>query len=320
MKIQPLTNTDLTVSQLCYGTMQLAKDELTQEDCDRLMDAYMEAGGNFFDTAHCYCFWLPKRDGASERVLGDYVQRRGCRNSVVLATKGAHPSMPDYRTAEQFMSVGRIGADIDDSLSRMKIDTIDLYWLHRDDPCVPVSEILECLNAEVARGRIRYFGGSNWTSQRLAEANAYAQENGLMGFVGSQSRWNLACDDEDPQGQKRLEPGELLAVSQNDAQWHEQSQLPIVPYSPTANGFFATGGEAGKQLYGTSRGKARLAVAQEVAQELGATPNQIAIAWLLHQPFPVFPILGTVSMEHLQDAVAATGISLSDKQMARLNV
>lgn len=218
------------------------------------------------------------------------------------------------------MSAGRIGADIDDSLSRLQVDAIDLYWLHRDDPRVPVGEILEILNAEVARGRIRYFGGSNWTSQRLAEANAYAKENGLMGFVASQSRWNLACENEDPQGEKRLSPGGLLAVSRNDARWHEQSQLPLMPYGSTANGFFATDGEAGKRLYDTRRGRARLAVAKDVADELGVTPNQIAIAWLLCQPFPVFPILGTGSMEHLRDAIAATDISLSDQQLARLNV
>ena len=127
MKTRQLAETDLQVSTLCYGTMQFGKG-MELAACDRLADMFREAGGNFFDTAHCYCSWLPSGPGVSERVLGDYVKRRGCRDSVVLATKGAHPSMPNYRIVEKYMSAGRIGADLDDSLSRMQVDTIDLYF------------------------------------------------------------------------------------------------------------------------------------------------------------------------------------------------
>jgi aryl-alcohol dehydrogenase-like predicted oxidoreductase len=174
------------------------------------------------------------------------------------------------------------------------------------------------LNAEVDRGRIRYFGGSNWTAERLAEANEYAAAQGMRGFVGSQPRWNLACEPEDPQGEKRLEPGVLLALSEGDAAWHESSQLPVMPYAPTANGYFATDGEKRSKTYDTDRGRKRLEVAKAVAQETGATTNQVAIAWLLHQPFPVFPILGTGRLDHLEDAIGATDVSLTDEQMQRL--
>ena len=316
MRTQTLAQTQLEVSTLCYGAMQFGRDMPTA-DSDRLMDTYREAGGNFFDTAHCYCSWLPSGDGASERVLGDYVKRRGCRNEVVLATKGAHPSMPNYRTVEKYMSAGRIGADIDDSLARLQVDTIDLYWLHRDDPRVPVGRIVEILNDEVRRGRIRHFGGSNWTVRRLDEANAYAREHGIMGFVASQPRWNLACQDEEPEGDKRLEPGVLLALSREDFERHKASQLPVCPYSPTANGFFATDGEK-PDKYRTERGQRRLEAVKEVAGQVGATPNQVALAWLLHQPLPVFPILGTGNPDHLADALGAVDVSLTEDQARAL--
>ena len=199
----------------------------------------------------------------------------------------------------------------------MQVDTIDLYWLHRDDPRVPVGEIIDILNAEVDRGRIRYFGGSNWTAARLDEANSYARDHGKMGFVASQPRWNLACEDEDPQGDKRLQPGVLLSLSAEDVERHTRSQLPVVPYAPTANGFFATDGKK-PEKYNTDRGRARLRAVKALAKELGASENQIAIAWLLHQPFPVFPILGTGDPDHLADALGAVDVSLTPEQVGAI--
>jgi len=314
--LHTLAGTDLELSTFCYGTMQFGRD-LERAQSDALMHAFRDAGGNFFDTAHCYCSWLPSGAGVSERVLGEYVKRNCRRDEVVIATKGAHPTMDNYRKVEQYMSAGRIAADIDDSLSRLQMDSIDLYWLHRDDPRVGVGEILEILNAEVKRGRIRYFGGSNWTAERLAEADAYARAHGIAGFVASQPRWNLACEAEEPVGAERLKPGVLLALCERDAQWHATSQLAVVPYAPTANGFFARNGEK-PDKYRTKRGLARLERARVLAKALGATPNQVALAWLLHQPFPVFPILGTGSLEHLQDALAAEALTLSAEQMREL--
>ncbi len=316
MQMQTLGQTGLTLSSLCYGTMQFGQD-MEPARRDRLMDAFRAAGGNFFDTAHCYCSWLPSGAGASERILGEYIKRRNCRDAVVIATKGAHPSIPGYRKVEQYMSAGRIAADIDDSLGRMQVDCIDLFWLHRDDPRVPVGEIIDMLNAEVARGRIRYYGGSNWTAERLEEANGYAEKHAVPGFAASQPRWNLACGAAEPEGAKRLEPGVLLALSEADAEWHGQSQLPVIPYAPTANGFFATGG-ARPESCRTPRGLARLAAARQVAADIGATVNQVALAWLLHQPFPVFPILGTSDPDHLDDALGAVTVTLTPEQLCRL--
>lgn len=312
MKKFQLGNSDLSVTELCMGCMQLGSRAFG-EDIAALLDTYRDAGGNFFDTAHCYCFWTPGRDGNSERILGDYIRDNNCRDEVVIATKGAHPPADYYRKNEEFMAPYRVAADIDDSLARLHVDTIDLYWLHRDDPRVPVADILEMLNQEVERGRIRTFGGSNWTSQRLAEANEYAEERGIDGFVGSQPRLSL-LQYEPQSDERRLEPGVLLHANKDDREWHADSQLPLMAYGPTGNGFFANEGRApGK--FASPENTARAERTVELARQLNATPNQVALAWLMQQPFPAIPILGTANVDHLKDGLGAAGVTLTDEQI-----
>ena len=298
----------MEISELCLGIMPWGSRVIGAE-ADALLNAFRDAGGNIIDTAHCYAFWTPGGAGCSECALGDYLERNGGRDSLVIATKGAHPSVPKYRFTDRYMSPERIAADLDDSLGRMRIDTIDLYWLHRDDPRVPVSEIIDMLMAEVRRGRIRAYGGSNWTAARLAEANAYAAEHGLQPIVASQPCWSLAV--------RRPFEGDMHWFTDEDHQWHETSQLPVLPYSPTALGFFATEGERGEPYHNPSS-QARLQKATKLAAEVGATPNQIALAWLLHQPFPVIPILGTADRQHLADALGAVDVTLTPDQIRDL--
>mgnify|MGYP006276034273 CR=1 FL=1 len=315
MKKLTLGPDTLSVSEFCLGCMQLGS-RATGETIDALLDTFRDAGGTFLDTAHCYCFWAPCGDGASERIVGDYVRRNNCRDEMVIATKGAHPPVPGYRATEDYMTPCRLKCDIEDSLGRMKLDTIDLYWLHRDDPRVPVADILEMLNAEVKRGTIRAFGGSNWTAERLDEANRHAAKHRIDAFVASQPRWSLLHYEEMTR-EKRLEPGVLLHANDDDRKRHTASQLPMIPYGPTGNGFFALRGEK-PETFVNEENTARARWAADLAAELGATPNQVALAWLRAQPFPVIPILGTASVAHLRDALETPAVSLSREQADRL--
>ncbi|MBT3377992.1 MAG: aldo/keto reductase [Lentisphaerae bacterium] len=299
MRTVLIPGTDLHVSTFCMGAMPFG-DSYGGDEGDALLDTFVEHGGNFFDTAHCYCFWTAAGAGSSERALADYLDRRGLWDEVTVATKGGHPSESGYRTVEHYLSPGRIAADIDDSLGRMQIDTIDLYWLHRDDLRVPVGEIVECLNSEVRGGRIRYFAGSNWSGTRLEQANTYALENGLQGFVASQPCWSLASK---PMSRSMRE------LSPEDWEYHVRMGMPVIPYSPTAQGYFASGGAKGK-AYDVPANAARLRKVQALAEERGVSTNQVALAWLLNQPFPVIPILGTSKCEHLLDALGAANISI----------
>jgi aryl-alcohol dehydrogenase-like predicted oxidoreductase len=298
-----LPNTDLTVSAICYGAM--GHGTLEPALADRLFAQFRAAGGNFFDTAHCYCFWLPDGLGASERVLGEAVRRHGRRDDVVIASKGGHPGVePSYPKPDRYISAETISADLDDSLSRLRMDVIDIYYLHRDDPRMPAGEIIELLNAEVRRGRIRYPGASNWTAARIAEANAYATAHGLRGFAASQPQWSLA---------ERVPGGDptMRSLDADDYQWHAMSGLPVIPYTPTAAGYFAGRAVAS---FDTPTSQARRERATSLAADLGCTPTQLALAWLFHQPFRTIPIIGTANPDHLADALGAVDVRLSAMQ------
>ena len=303
-----LANSDLSVSSLCCGTVAFGT-VIRGKNLRELYAAYRTAGGNFFDSAHCYSFWIRGGNGASEQALGECVRQSGDRKQLVIATKGGHPTGGDrYPRPDRYLDPAAVAQDITESLERLKMDQIDLYYLHRDDPRVPVGEIMDGLNAEIRRGRIRYLGASNWLSARIAAANAYASAHGLAGFIASQPHWNLA------QPNPVADPT-LLFFNSDDEAWHRTSGLPVVAYSAAARGYFASGGRLAATDYDNPISHARLQRAGELATQLGVTPNQVAVAYLLNQPFPVFPILGTTDPQHLAEAVQATTLRLTEDQL-----
>jgi aryl-alcohol dehydrogenase-like predicted oxidoreductase len=315
MERRRLPGTDLVVSPICYGAGSFDPTAPTAGP-DRLLKSYRDAGGNFLDTAHCYAFWLPGGAGCSERALADYVRRNGC-GDLVIATKGGHPGAPGYRSVEHWLGPARIESDIDDSLGRLRVERLDLFWLHRDETDRPVAEIVETLNREVRRGRLRWLGASNWRSERIAEANAYAAAHGLAGFVASQPEFSLAVKNtSNPQPQDDASRGNvMLFLEAADQAWHRRTQLPVVPYTSTAGGYFASGGESGRTAFDNPGSRARLRRTEKLAAELDATAGQVALAWLLHQDFPVFPIIGTRNEDHLREYLGAAGVRLTPEQV-----
>ena len=299
----------LSVSPICMGLGGIGSS-LRGGDAQRLMDLFASQGGNFFDTAHCYAFWVPGCLGNSEHELGDFIRRAG-RKSVVISTKGGHPAnAAGYPRPDNYLDRAVVARDLDESLERLGVDSIDLYYLHRDDPRLPVGEIVDMLNVEVAHGRIRNLGASNWPAERIALANAYAARSGKRPFVVSQPQWNLAEPNPSPDPTMRF-------LNSADRAWHAQSRLTVMPYTPTASGFFASGGAKGGG-FDNSVSRARLVRVEQLAAELNCSANQIALAWLMHQPFPVIPITGTVSPEHLCDAVGACNVALTAEQVVWL--
>ena len=298
-----LSDTDLQLSSFCCGLGDLFARPLAESDA--LLDAFVEAGGNFFDSAHCYSFWLPGGNGLSEIGIGDYLRRRGLTD-VVVATKGGHPSAPGYRSVENYLSPQRIGADIDDSLGRLQCDTIALYYLHRDDVRVPVGEIMDALNEEIGRGRLRALGASNWSVERIAAANSYARAHNLEPFVISQPRWSLATAHNGASD---------LVDADDQVGWYQQNNFAVAPYSPTAHGFF-DGNETA--AYRSPQNVARRERAEQLARKYKATPGQIALAWLRGQGFSVFPIVGTSRVERLREALRADELQLTQAEISWL--
>jgi aryl-alcohol dehydrogenase-like predicted oxidoreductase len=293
------------VFPICCGVAELG----TRVDRDasfRLLDAYVAAGGNFFDSAHCYGFWAPDGLGASERTLGAFLRERGIRDRAVIATKGGHPDAgPGYCRPERFLAPEVIASDVQESLERLATNHIDLYYLHRDDGTTPVDEVLDALDGQVSGGRVRYLGASNWSVERVREANLWARKNGRPGFVALQNQWSLAV----PTWQPTADPT-VRYITPADARQLQEEELTLVPYSATANGYFATCGERGA-AFRSPENEARLHRAQTLASRLAVTPNQIALAWLRAQPLTVVPAVGTVDVGHLQDALGSLKLDLS---------
>lgn len=308
MKRIELPNTDLEVSQLAYG-MGSFDGTFPTEDGLRLVAKYVEAGGNFLDSAHCYCFWIPGGDGASERFVGAAVREFG-RDNLVVATKGGHIGMNGYPRPDAFMAPHLVRRDLEESLERLSLSSVDVYYLHRDDPRVPVGEIIEAMNEHVASGQARYLAASNWTVARYLEANEYAALNGLQPFVILQNQWSLAR----PNWTDLTSPGALRYIEDAELPSILEHQVAVAAFSSTANGYFATNGDRGSG-YESEESRRRLTAAQQLASQREATPSQIALAYLLNQPSTVFPVLGTRDESHLADALGAAEVSLSSEEL-----
>ncbi|MDX1932389.1 MAG: aldo/keto reductase [Capsulimonadales bacterium] len=316
MNRRTIPNMDPEVSALCFGCGSLGTGA-KGDTALRLIDDYVSVGGNFFDSAHCYAFWTPEGAGASERELGRCLRHLGIRDRCVVATKGGHPEGPGYPRPKDFLAETVLRQDIEDSLDRLGVDRIDLYFLHRDDGRTPVGEIIDRLNGEVARGRIGFLGASNWSVERIAAANTYAAETGQKGFVISQIQWGLAVPNWYSE-----EPGPdpvHRTVGLKEREFHRRTGLPIAAFSATVSGYFA-GNEGANHLYDSEVNRRRRERAREVAGEIGATPNQVALAWLLHHPFSVFPIFATNRPDHLNEILGAAQVRLAEDQLGRLTV
>lgn len=309
-----IPQTDLTISPIALGLGDFGT-RVAGAAATALLEAYLAQGGNLVDTAHCYSAWLPDGGGRSERELGRCVAELSCREQLIIATKGGHPAFgPYYHRPDAYLAPEVVRADLDESLARLRIECIDLYYLHRDDSRVPVDEVIDCLNEEIARGRVRYLGASNWSVQRIEAANAYAARSGKAGFCISEVHFSLA----EPSWPVAQDPTTRY-LTEADLAWHTQTGLPVAAYSPTARGFLAGRPEVEAE-YGQARNLARRERARELAARFGCTPAQVALAWLLHLPFRVVPITGTLDPEHLTGAMQATRVELTPEDVAWLAV
>ena len=290
-----------------------------------LMDVFAEFGGSHLDTAHVYAAWVEGGWGASERTIGKWLAARGARSRTLVATKGAHH---DLETYAKRMTRQAVAQDLRESLDRLGTDYVDLYWLHRDDPDVPVGEILGWLNEHLAAGLVRAIGCSNWSVARQRQAAAHAAANGRTGFCASQVRWSLA--------DHHLPPGDsgsgMLSMDAEMLAWHRETRIAAVAYSSQANGFFSGKYAPGTDpnapgvrahvlaQYGTPGNWRRLAAAQGLAAQRGGSANQIAVAWLLHQGFPACALTGAHTPEQVRDSCAAADLTLSDEDLRHLGV
>lgn len=317
MKYMTLPGTDLTVAQLALGTMNFGS-AISTEDSFQQMDSYYASGGNFLDTARFYANWIENGANASERTIGAWLRKTGLRDKVVLASKCAHPD----REARHIhrITAPDIAADLERSLHYLDTPVIDLYWLHRDAPQVPVSEIIDMMNVHIQAGQVRYIACSNWAVERIEAANAYAAQQGLQGFVANQPMWSLARPNIANLPDATWEVIDLPALA-----WHRQAGLPVVAYTPQARGYFTKRAEhrlsdGDRAWYDNATNTARFACAQQLAQQYGVSLNAIALAYITSQPFPAAAIIGPRTQAQMQDCLTAADLTLTPEDIRALEV
>lgn len=308
---------DKPISRLVQGTVMVSTKQLDWSF--GLLDDVFELGCTTFDTAHGY------GNGDNERTVGRWVNDRGLRDKVVILGKGAHHSQ-DRRRVTPF----DITADIFDSLARFKFDYIDLYVLHRDDPNVPVGPIVEVLNEHKNAGRIRAFGGSNWSVDRLKAAHDYAAEHGLEPFAVSSPNFSLAEQVQEPWENCVTISGPKHAA---DRAWYQHNQMPLFTWSSLAGGFFSGRFRRDNldsfetyldklcvECYCVEDNFRRLERVQELAAAKGLTIPQIATAYVMSQPMNIFALVGCQSKQEFSANVAAMTLRLTDEEMAWLDL
>ena len=320
MKYRTLGASGARVSEICLGTMTFGEaDEksfmhkvgASEEESQRMMNHALEAGVNFWDTANVY-----GQDGLSERVIGNWFKQSGRRLDVVLATKcrfGMGAGAND-RGASRV----HIKRAVEDSLKRLGTDYIDLFQIHMQDIKTPEEEVVRALDELTQAGKIHYSGASNYAAYRLIEHLWAADRAGLNRFVTLQAQYNLI--------ERGLEFEHVPACKR----WG----LGLLPWSPLAGGFLTgkytrekappagTRFEKMKERFesrGTERNWAILDALMAVAKELGGTPNQVSLAWLLRKPAVTSVIVGARSVEQLEDSLKAVDLVVPDEAMERLD-
>jgi aryl-alcohol dehydrogenase-like predicted oxidoreductase len=304
MKYGQIDGVGKRLSRLAMGTMlEGAEDPAAQGDL--LFDGFVEAGGTCFDTAYVYS------GGISEQVFGQWMQSRGVREEVVVLGKGA---------VTPFCDPENLTRQLLESLERMRTDYVDLYMMHRDNEEIPVGEFVDVLNQHQAAGRMRTFGVSNWSLARVAEANEYAAAHGLNGFSALSNNFSLARLVEP------IWPGSIATNDPASRAWFTETQTPLFAWSSQARGFFAVGTrdnlsdpELVRCWYSDDNFE-RLARVRRLAQERGVLPINVALAYVLCQPFPTFPLIGPRSLHELETSLPALGVELSADELEWLNL
>jgi aryl-alcohol dehydrogenase-like predicted oxidoreductase len=319
MQKKPLPKTDLEVSVIGLGTDYFGST-VDRKRSMEILDRYVELGGNFVDTAEVYAGWIPGGEHQSEKLIGNWLRERGGRDQLIISTKGAHPRLESMSVPR--LSKEEIEADLNSSLRRLGTDYVDIYWVHRDGPSVPVDEILLALEAFRKAGKIKYSGFSNWRLDRAEAAREAAHRLEIPGFIASQNMWSLGLvnlANADP----------TWAYLDTDfVRWHAEHGFAAFPYMTQANGYFRrleqnsldqlAADARVRALFDHSENRERFQRIRVLQKRAGLWVNQIVLSYLLSQPFPVFPLIGPKNLTDLEDSLGCAEASLSTEDIAFL--
>lgn len=294
-----LYGTNLTVSRLCMGTVNFGIS-LDQRQVDEHLDRFLELGGNFVDTAHVYSDWIPGEKSRSEKRLGDWI-RRHRRERLVICTKGGHfdPDVP----AVSRVTPEQLALDLRESLENLGTDCIDLYMLHRDNPELPVSEIMDCLDLFVREGTVRYLACSNWTAQRTAEANEYARKTGKAPFAVNELLWSMA------EPNREALPKDYVVMDPEMLKLGRETHLNFMCFSALAKGYFTrryAGQPVSEELHRTyDNARNDQELEKLLALDSARDVTHASLRWFAAQPVTAVPIVTFSTTEQLAECAGA---------------
>jgi len=298
-----LANTDLTVYPLCLGGNVFGYSA-DKDNSEAVLSFYADNGGNFIDTADMYSQWAPGHiGGESERIIGDWMTKRGNRQKMIIATK---VSKLDTRPG---LKAANIKAACDESLKRLKSDYIDIYYAHQDDLDTPIEESLGAFDELIKAGKVRYIAASNFTPERLQESLDISKANGLSSYIASQDQYNLL--------DREYEKGLMPTIEKNG--------LSQIPFYGLARGFLTGKYRPGVSVesvrasgvasnYANDRGWNLLSKLDQIAKEKKTTVAAISLAWLRAQPTVATPIASATKLEQIKEIMPIVGLSSQELQ------
>jgi len=298
-----LANTDLTVYPLCLGGNVFGYSA-NKQNSEAVLSFYADNGGNFIDTADMYSQWAPGHiGGESERIIGDWMAKRGNRQKMIIATK---VSKLDTRPG---LKAANIKAACDESLKRLKSDYIDLYYAHQDDLDTPIEEILGAFDELIKAGKVRYIAASNFTPERLQESLNISKANGLSSYIASQDQYNLL--------DREYEKGLMPTIEKNN--------LSQIPFYGLARGFLTGKYRPGVSVesvrasgvasnYANERGWNLLSKLDQIAKDKKTTVAAISLAWLRAQPTVATPIASATKLEQIKEIMPIVELSSQELQ------
>ncbi len=309
MQKRELGNTGEQVSALCLGAMYFGSknDEATSY---QLLDQYVDAGGTFLDTANIYAHWTDSGQGGdSEALLGKWMKERGNRDQLFIASKVGF----NYQDVPISLAPKLIEEECNKSLQRMGIETIDLYYCHKDDRNTPIEETMEALNKLFQAGKVRHIGASNYMAWRLEQARWVSETNNWIQFSCVQQRHTYLPI------RSGADVGRQVVANEDLQDYCKNTNMTLLAYSALLKGTYTRADRPTPKGYDNPDNGQRLQVLNQVAGEIGATANQVVLCWMIQSSPSVLPLIAASTEAQLSENIGALEFELSPEQMERLN-
>ena len=302
------------LSRMVFGTSHLGSVQ-SREESFKLLDMYYEAGGRTLETSRSSFDVVPFGASQSERTIREWTSVRGITSEMTVITKGGHPDMRDARFTR--LDRKNLEHDIMTSLAVLSMDKVAGFFLHRDDENTPVSEIMDVLDDIHRRGYADFIGVSNWTSDRIAEANRYARKKGQVQIAASSILWNIG-----KLGRNNLQDNTQVYMSEAEYSWYLDNRLPVFAYSAQAVGYFSkylTGQElrgARARKMDTEENRRRAARMREVCDQYKVTPSALCLAYIACNRVDGYPIFSCSSTQRMEEVIWAFDLNISGEDIA----